>query len=172
MDRVNRIINNKKYKEYLERINIWEKDREFCRHNMVHFLDVCRLAEIMWLEDRLSILEEKKGADGEEHKGKKERLYAAGLLHDIGRWQQYEEGIPHEEASAALAPAILRESGFLDYEIEEIVQAILNHRNKKVKDTNSLSGYIYRADKKSRACFACQVQERCNWPKQKKNLEI
>ncbi|WP_128609458.1 HD domain-containing protein, partial [Clostridium haemolyticum] len=39
----------------------------------------------------------------------KDVIYACGLLHDVGRWQQYEESIPHEIASANLSEEILKE---------------------------------------------------------------
>lgn len=178
MERINQIITNQKYLQYIEDIKKYEKDRKFCRHDVSHFLDVCRLAENEWLY--VCITEMKN-----EHNGKveyekipgskivnKEFLYAAGLLHDIGRWQQYESGIPHEIASAKLAPEILTESGFSAKETEEIVEAIRNHRNSDVKEHNNLSGFLYRADKKSRPCFLCEVQKQCNWPVTKKNLEI
>ena len=69
----------------------------------------------------------------------RELIYAAGLLHDIGRWQEYEEGIRHEIASADLASRILCECGYNEQEIEEIRRAILNHRNSSIKDENSLT---------------------------------
>ena len=34
-------------------------------------------------------------------------IYAAGLLHDIGKDLQYTDGIPHEESSAQIAARIL-----------------------------------------------------------------
>ena len=62
-----------------------EASREFCRHDVTHFLDVARLAWIENLERGLGV--------------SKEEIYAAALLHDIGRHLQYEKGIPHDEAS-------------------------------------------------------------------------
>ena len=34
----------------------------------------------------------------------------------------------------------------------------------------SLRGVLYRADKKSRPCFACPAEGACSWPPSKKNL--
>ena len=161
MDRINRIIKNELYLKYIEKIKCHEKDRKFCRHDVTHFLDVCRLAEIDWLNQCCSI----KGVT-------REFIYAAGLLHDIGRWQEYEEGISHEVASGDFAPEILKECGFLEEEIEIIVEAIVNHRNSNVMEQKSLAGILYRADKKSRPCFLCDVEKECNWSFAKKNLEI
>lgn len=175
MDRINRIIKHKLYMKYIQRIKVHEQDRIFCKHDMGHFLDVCRLAEIEWLNERLAIYEKKKQEDsmtGVLEQINRELIYAAGLLHDIGRWMEYEESIRHELASAQLAPEILRDCNFAEEEIEKIVHAILNHRNKEIKEDNSLAGFVYRADKKSRACFGCEAESECDWSDSKKNLEI
>lgn len=176
MDRINRIIKHKLYLEYISKIKVYEQDRIFCKHDMVHFLDVCRLAEILWLKDRISRLNEKSQdnslADKESDFVERELIYASGLLHDVGRWQEYENGIRHEIASAGLAPEILRDCGFTEEEIEKIVFAISNHRNKDMQDEKSLAGFIYQADKKSRPCFSCEAEHKCDWPVLKKNLEI
>lgn len=175
MNRINRIINNELYLSYIEKIKFHEKERIFCGHDVTHFLDVCRLGEIDWLGLCLNGTE----TEGKEHdffhkapESYRELIYAAGLLHDIGRWQEYEEGISHETASGNLAPQILEESGFSQQETDMIVKAIVNHRNPLIKEEKSLSGILYRADKKSRPCFLCEVRKECNWSDTKKNLEI
>lgn len=99
-------------------------------------------------------------------------LYAAALLHDIGKHEQYENGTPHEEASARIAPLILEKCGYTEAEIAEITEAVLQHRTKSVAEEPTLSGVLYRADKKSRACFACEAKEACNWSGEKKNLQL
>lgn len=158
MERVNLILNHPMYQECLAKIEAAEKDRLFCRHNMSHFLDVARIAMIFNLEKGLGL--------------NKEWIYAAGLLHDIGRYVQYEDGTPHEEASSRIAPKILEECGFNKKETGVILEAIREHRTKEVAKQGSLSGIIYDADKKSRACFACKMEEECNWKKDKKNKEL
>lgn len=179
MERINRIIRHKLYLEYSKKIKAHEKDRIFCKHDTVHFLDVCRLAEIDWLKQQIvgtepegGLFSEKSNAGRENTIVSREMLYAAGLLHDIGRWQEYEQGIRHEIASSILAPAILTDCGFSESEIKEIVLAISNHRNSEIKEELSLSGYLYRADKKSRACFLCEAEKECDWSWEKKNLRI
>lgn len=173
MERVNRVIQHPKYMEYLHRIKMHEAQRVFCKHDMGHFLDVCRIAEILWLQYCLQI---SKSDDTDSRNiisdNMKEYIYAVGLLHDIGRWQEYEDGIRHEVASTTLAEPILEECGFDEEEREKILLAISNHRNKMIKDEESLSGWIYRADKRSRACFACSAEEICDWSDDKKNLKI
>ena len=90
MERVNRIWRHRTYQECLEKIRAHEETREFCRHTPEHFLDVARLTYILALEEGIQA-------------GLKELIYAAGLLHDIGRHLQYEKGIPHQTASAEIA---------------------------------------------------------------------
>ena len=117
----------------------------------------------------------------------KEIIYAAALLHDIGRDEQYLNGTPHEVASARIAEEILGECGFEDREKNMIVGAIRSHRGSKGKsnednspDTGKdpseagikLSEIIYIADKASRLCFSCKAQDECNWSMDKRNLEI
>lgn len=133
-----------------------EEGRRFCHHDMGHFLDVARLAMIFNLQEGLSLQEE--------------MIYAAALLHDIGRWRQYEDGTPHEKASALLAPEILAESGFTEEEAGQILTAILDHRNAAVRQERTLSGILYRADKMSRSCFCCEAEAECDWKGDKKNL--
>ncbi|MDP4144640.1 MAG: HD domain-containing protein [Bacillota bacterium] len=157
MKRIDKILQNKDYNKYIKKIKKFEKDREFCKHNMKHFLDVCRIAYITSLEEELGI--------------EKELIYAAGLLHDVGRWKQYKESIPHEVASAELAMDILMDSGFSICEAESIKHAILNHR-KGDGSKDTLSDIIYKADKLSRNCFCCKQEQNCNWSLEKKNLTI
>lgn len=158
MERVNEILKNKIYKDCLTQIAVCERERIFCKHNIGHFMDVARIAWILNLEEELNI--------------SKERIYATALLHDIGRHIQYREGIPHQEASARIAPLILEECLFTKEESDDIIEAIDNHRNKEMLSRKDLSGIIYRADKKSRGCYGCEVLQQCDWSTSKKNLEI
>ena len=138
MERVNRILNHEKYREYLAKNERAEVSRRFCRHNMGHFLDVARLAVI---------LNETEGYGAD-----RELIYAAALLHDIGRWVQYKDGTPHEQASEALAGEILTD--------------------RAVMEEKTLSGLLYRADKLSRPCYVCKAESECDWKKGNKNKEL
>lgn len=102
----------------------------------------------------------------------REWIYAAALLHDCGKHEQYENGIPHEQASARIAPEILKACGFNDEETGVIVTAISRHRDPEAAKEKNLNGILYRADKASRACFACDAEKDCNWKDGKKNLTI
>ncbi len=164
MERVNRIWFHPFYQECLRKIRAHEAEREFCRHTPEHFLDVARLTYILALEaDCLP-------SQPLERAAVRERVYAAGLLHDIGRWRQYEEGIPHEQASAEAAEGILSDCSFSGEEQEAVLSLIRNHRTKQ--EGTSLEALFYRADKLSRSCFSCPAREKCDWSEEKKNLEI
>ena len=158
MNRIYRICCHAKWLKYLQSIQELEKGRIFCKHNAAHFMDVARLAYLENLERHLGI--------------EKEWIYAAALLHDIGRHLEYTKQIPHDKASAMLAPEILQDCDFSPKETETIVNAIQLHCTAKTADRQDLAGLIYRADKKSRACLFCQAEPYCNWSRQKKNWII
>ena len=158
MERVKRIWEHKEYQKNLELIKQAEETRIFCLHNMSHFLDVARIASIMNLEEGYGV--------------EKEYIYAAALLHDIGRKEQYEKGIPHEEASVVIAKEILKDCNYSEEEIGMILEAIGEHGNREVMDRKDLVGLLYRADKACRACFSCDSKDLCNWSEEKKNLTL
>lgn len=178
MKRVNLIYEHPVFQGKFRALQAAEKERKFCNHTLEHLLDVARLMYIDALEQDLSI--------------SKELIYATALMHDIGRIDQIEQGTPHELAGAALCDVILPECGFLKEETEAIKAAILLHRNetsgnmpdknlcdkdmfdekKTVCENDHLCEILYRADKKSRNCFACEMKKECNWDEEKMNLNI
>lgn len=158
MDRIDRIVKHPIFQENLRMNNEAEQDRIFCRHDITHLLDVARIGWCISLEEGLDI--------------EKELVYGAALLHDIGKHRQYSEGIPHEQASASIAPEILRDCGFDDKESDVIISAILAHRDESASSEISLRGILYRADKASRPCYICSVERECSWKAGKKNRNI
>lgn len=158
MARVDAITAYPLWRKSVARIAQLEATREFCRHDVTHFLDVARLAWIENLERGLEV--------------PKEEIYAAALLHDIGRHLQYEKGIPHDEASVQLGGQILSDCGFSADAKKRILEAIGGHRNKDTKTRDDLCGLIYRADKGSRMCLLCRAEKECNWSEEKKNRHI
>lgn len=158
-DRVNRIWSHPLYQDHYEILQECEETREFCGHSLEHFLAVGRL---MWIYN----LEEGAGLD-------KELIYAAALLHDIGRGVEYCNGFPHDKAGVQISSEILPECGFTEAEIQSILAAIGEHRQSQEKEkTEKLGKYLYKADKASRNCMVCPVRRRCNWDQEKKNLII
>ena len=93
-------------------------------------MDVARIAYIENLEKNCGI--------------SKEIIYGAALLHDIGRYLQYTEGIPHERAGEDLAAEILKDCGFTGEEQIEILEAIARHRDKDIGEDSRLAGILYR----------------------------
>lgn len=157
LDKINKILNNNYFKECLNKNIVCEKDREFCHHDLEHFLAVGRICYIMVLEKKLDI--------------DKEIVYAAALLHDIGKWKQYSEGRAHEIASAEISCHILKECGYNEKNIDIIINAILHHRVDKV-DNMDFNSILYKSDKISRNCFCCTTQKLCKWSSLKKNSSI
>ncbi len=158
MERVNQILKNQVFSEQLKKLSRLEQGRIYCGHGIDHLLAVARIAYIKTLEEGLPF--------------QKDIIYAAALLHDVGRAAQYETGIPHDQAGALLAETILSECGFDAAEREEILTAIRGHRDRTKAGGTPLGLLIYEADKRSRACFACQAQDTCDWPMEKKNYSI
>ena len=158
MERVNRIINNHIYINSYKLIQDYEKTRIFCKHDMAHFFDVARLTWIINLEEKLGI--------------SREIIYAAAILHDIGKHEQYLSNIPHETASALISRGVLIDCGFDESEREMILSAIETHRDEKLMNFKDLNRILYRADKMSRTCFTCNAKASCNWNIEKMNIGI
>ena len=95
----------------------------------------------------------------------------AALLHDIGRCEEYASGKSHHEAGAELARPILLACGYTEHECAEICDAIGRHKAPS-EQARSLATLLYDADKQSRNCFDCPVQEQCYWSEEKKNHTI
>lgn len=145
MERIDCILQDSEFKDYVSKNYLAEESRIYCHHDLTHFLDVCRIAWILNLERGLNLA--------------KEVVYAAGLLHDIGRWQEYQTGRDHAEISAELAGPILARCGYDGAESTEILSAIGAHRTDgAVQDLNRI---LYEADKASRMCLYCDAKGLC-----------
>ena len=158
MERVNKIINHPLWNAAIKDIETSEEDRKFCRHSREHLLDTARIAYIFSLEENMNI--------------GKEIIYAAALLHDIGRSEAYSGGLPHEEAGAALARKILLECDFDHDEVDLISDSILSHREKCALKNDNLCTILYMADKKSRICLFCDARNECKWDYEKMNMSL
>lgn len=177
MPRVNRIIQHASYDDYYVRNKRAEEERIFCRHGADHGLDVARIAYIFLLEGKIIESQNpivsapwEKGLSTSCRKGLpidfghnvlKEIVYAAGILHDIGRWVEYETGDDHALVSARLATPILWDCGFVEKEIETITQGILEHRLKPEKTGSLLGQALALADDWARDCKNCASQSEC-----------
>lgn len=150
MDRINKIIDNRQYRNLLKKNEEEEADRRFCTHHFEHLLTVARLTYILLLEEQYPFIS-------------REIAYAAALLHDIGRWQEYKSGEDHAESGSRLAKPILDAAGFDDSEQELIIKAIAQHRVKNDQDRHRspLSKALGKADRFSRLCFKCSERANC-----------
>lgn len=150
------ILEHDLFRENIRKTEEIEKDRVYCKHGLEHLLSVARIAELMAYEE------------GKEDK--KEMIYSAALLHDIGRALEYEKGIPHDAAGGELAERILSDCCFNEDEILMIREAVENH--KKEDGENYLESLIHEADRLSRNCFLCAARESCKWEEERKNRTI
>lgn len=150
MEKIERIVNHPDFRLYLDNCSQLEKMRVFCTHDFNHLLTVARLTYLLLLE---------RG----EQPDQKEMAYAAGLLHDIGRWREYIDGSDHALAGAELARPILKAAGFRPAEIELIAKAIGEHRRncRSGERRDPLSRALQEADHFSRLCFQCPAKGEC-----------
>lgn len=147
MELINKILQHPQFIKYLKLNAKEEKQRKFCHHDLQHALDVARVAYIVSMEKGFNI--------------DTELIYIAALLHDIAKWKQYREKIDHAIEGAILAEEILRDIGVNELQIEMILDAIRNHRNKSEKKT-PLSEVLYAGDKACRLCITCKSINECN----------
>lgn len=157
MEYVARLLSDKEYRQKLLRLEQLEAERIYCRHNMTHFMDVARLAQIRNLELKLN--------------QDKEMIYLYALLHDMGRVAEYEQGISHAQASADYAGEILMRIGYRKDKVSVIQNAILHHRGflEESGEEAIFDGLMHWADKASRMCFTCPAQASCKWSEEQKN---
>ena len=147
------IINHPLFRENLAKIKQKELNRLYCRHDLEHLLAVARLGYIINLEEGLKV--------------EPTLIYAAALLHDLGKAQ---DSADHAQRSGELAAVILPQCGFSGADTAQIIAAIKAHR--QASDQGALAYILYKADKKSRSCFSCSAQSSCNWSDEKKNLHF
>jgi len=149
MTRVNQLLDHEDYISYLEKISVLEKERRFCKHGFEHGLNVARIAYAYLLESGEMVLS-------------KESVYAAALLHDIGRWIEYGTGEDHAEASARLALPLLERCGFSTNEIQVILKGIREHRRHQEDHLSLLGATLALADDWARDCRHCSGQALCH----------
>lgn len=157
MKNTNIIVFNEKYQKKLQKLGEFERDRYYCKHLSQHSYDVARVFYILILENNLPY--------------SKDMAYTTAFLHDIGRADQYEKGIPHDQASYDFALEMLELTNYSEEEKELILEAILEHRGEN-EDSLSFSETFARADNLSRPCWDCPAEKDCYWSKERKNLRI
>ncbi len=160
MQQIKMIIASSAYQEHLEKNKTEEENRLFCTHHFGHLLETARLTYILILEKGTPFIS-------------REMAYAAGLLHDIGRWFEYQTGTDHAKKSAELAETILLEAGFSSAECKLIQKAIAQHRLKSDcrEHRSPLSTALASADSLARSCFQCSARDQCNKLEEQPNQE-
>ncbi|WP_418791358.1 HD domain-containing protein [Phosphitispora sp. TUW77] len=158
MDRLDRLLKDELYRGYLDKNAVAEKNRKFCKHTFQHMVDVARITYILLLEtgDIRSFMEKN---DFNLYLAR-EIIYAAALLHDIGRWKEYAAGEDHAVTSAELAEELLQKAGFNEKEIDIITNGIREHRRLPL-NKSLLGKYLHRADRLSRQCMSCEAAGEC-----------
>jgi len=157
--RIDNILKDSVYMEYVDHNARAAQDDPFCKHDLVHMVDVARIAYILVLERQdINYFIKEAGLRGRE--AAKEVIYAAGLLHDIGKWKEIESGVDHAAYGARLARDILERSEFDDNEISVITRAIFEHRNIS-QEMSFLGERMHRADNLSRVCAQCLAKCDC-----------
>ncbi|KLU62035.1 bifunctional uridylyltransferase/uridylyl-removing enzyme [Peptococcaceae bacterium CEB3] len=149
MRRLNELIQSPAYQASLAKTAAREKERVYCKHGFDHLLAVARIAYAYLLERK-------------ETDYSREIVYAAALLHDLGRWVEYQTGEDHASAGARLAEPLLKASGFDARESALILTAIKEHRRKGEKDLSPLGEALALADDWSRECRDCGAQNACH----------
>ena len=160
MSKAAKILEDREYRKWLSRIENLEQDRKFCRHGMEHLMAVARICYILCLEEDIEkkILLAYPALTSIELK---EMVYAAALTHDLGRAITYETGGDHAFESKKLAVPILKTLGFTPEQMEIILDAVREHRE-RVAGMSILGDVLYRADKLSRPCETCTSQSDCD----------
>lgn len=160
MVRVDRLIRDPEYCQYIDENHCREVNRRYCRHDLQHMIDVARITYLLFLEagDLNPFMEQ---CELVQLTTAREIIYAAGLLHDIGRWQEYDTHEDHAIIGARLAPALLHRAGFTDAEVEVICRAVKEHR-RAGDGAGILGSHLSRADDLSRLCVRCLAREDCH----------
>ena len=162
--RYQKIVNNQKFKVYCNQIEKTEENRIYCRHDIIHGIDVARICYILVKEAGMTI--------------DIDIIYAMGLMHDLGRCDPNVKD--HSAKSVEIANEILPMCGYSPEEIMLITDAIANHRGRMNYDEikhdncfqNNLNAYLKTADQLSRNCFRCKAADSCKWQNENKIKNI
>jgi len=159
LDRIDMIKKDPLYLECLSLNSLREQERVFCRHDQEHLEAVARISlKIITEAVGLDRFARDQGLEGTTQAAGV--IYAAGLLHDLGRWRQYDAGEDHAGAGARLARPVLERAGFAKQEIGLVTRAITEHR-RAGPGASLLGRVICLADDLSRPCATCQARSEC-----------
>lgn len=159
MEKINQLLDDKEYQKQLEQLEQLEKQRPYCKHGIEHLLAVARIAQLRNQQEKWQLEEES--------------IYLAALLHDIGRIEEYEKGIPHHVAGIQKAAYFLEKLNVPKEQKLQILEAISTHRQKQEEfRENRLGRLLAQADSASRNCRFCKAYQTCKWKEEKKNRKL
>jgi HD superfamily phosphodiesterase len=159
LQRIELLLNDDHYQQYISNNTDQESGIKYCQHGLPHHMDVARIAYILVLEHNdLGYFTREAGLSTKLVA--KEVIFAAGLLHDIAKWKEVQEGVDHAASGARLARDILPRVCFDENETEIICRAIYEHRNIS-QNMSFLGERIHRADNLSRFCGQCEERNEC-----------
>ncbi len=159
MKRIELLIKDSLFNDYIDKNLVEEKVTGICKHDLSHHLDVARIAYILVLEPNdLNYFIRENNLSGKL--AAKEVIYAAGLLHDIGKWKEYSTGEDHAAFGSRIAREILPRAYFNNNEVDVISRAIFEHSNIS-RDMSFLGERLHRADNLSRVCSECDQRFSC-----------
>lgn len=159
MKRIQNLVHDPDYQEYIRRNVELEMDQLHCGHDLAHHFDVARITYILVLEqNELNYFVQDAGLSS--RLAAKEVIYAAGLLHDVGLWQEYKSGESHAAVSARLAREILPSAGFSPLETDIICRGVFEHTSPS-RDMSFLGEHLHRAGNLARNCTLCDHYRDC-----------
>lgn len=157
-----KVLEHATYQDRLAKLALMEEQRVFCKHDLEHSLEVARIALQVARGNDLQISEDV--------------IKTTALLHDMGRVEQYEQGVSHVEASVAFAREILLLLDTDNTMIDVICDAIQNHSRRDLAKErfanafaiSTLKELISHADQFSRKCYMCRAYDACKWHPEEK----
>lgn len=129
-NRYEQIQLDSEYQNLLSEIEDLKKERVYCKHDLAHFMDVARIASLIWIEEGSSV------------ELNKDIIYAAALLHDIGRVIEYNEGISHDEGNRTKRTSRIS--------LRNIILQCLRHYSRNKRRPTSIRCIIWRSSRNSR----------------------
>lgn len=153
MNKINEIITHPLFIEKLREIEVYERNRKFCKHDISHYFEVNKIMMELNIKHKLGYSDE--------------MICGGALLHDLGKAIQYKDGTNHQEAGIEIAKRILKDCQYDNEEIEIICLAISEHSGFDTKQ--GYSELLRKSDKLSRRCFECKATLECKWPEKMRN---
>ena len=152
MNKTGLILQNKTFNNALCSLEKLESDREFCKHDLTHLIEVARIMLIINERENLNL--------------DYNLIIGASLLHDLGRINGYKFNSDHHLEGQDLIKRILTECTYSKDEINKILSAISLHKS---SSEDKLSNTLFMADKLSRPCYTCKMKNECYWDNSLKN---